>query len=121
MQAPLFEQRCRPLGAETPPLSGPELEALRGQIDPAWTIRSGPLLVRRFTGEYPILVELARRIGLLAQEQDHHPDMELTYGRLEIALSTHSVGGLSRNDFVLAAKIDRFARGNELLEPVFES
>src|SRR5688500_2087812 len=109
MEAALADQRCRPLSRGTPPLLGPEIERLLAQLDPAWGIREGPLLVRRFAGDYPILVELAGRIGGLAQEQDHHPDIELGYGRLEVAWTTHSVGGLSRNDFVLAAKVDRLA------------
>lgn len=107
----LAAQHCRHLGKETPPLEGPALAEHRTQIDPAWRIDSGPLLVRRFTSkEYPRLVELTARIGALAQAEDHHPDMALGYGVLEVALTTHSVGGLSLNDFVLAARIDRLAR-----------
>src|SRR5688572_4858386 len=109
MDAELADRRCRPLGRETLPLLGPEVVRLLAQLDPAWGIRGGPVLVRRFAGDYPILVELAGRIGQLAQEQDHHPDIELGYGRLEVAWTTHSVGGLSMNDFVLAAKVDRLA------------
>ncbi|HTF89099.1 MAG TPA: 4a-hydroxytetrahydrobiopterin dehydratase [Planctomycetota bacterium] len=107
----LAEQHCRALGKETPPLAGPELGTLLAQIEPAWRIHSGPLLVRRIESkQYPQLVALAGRIGALAQAEDHHPDMELGYGKLEVALSTHSVGGLSMNDFVLAARIDQLAR-----------
>ena len=50
---------------------------------------------------------LVNRIGALAEAQDHHPDLLLAWGRVEITLWTHSVGGLSRNDFILAAHIDR--------------
>ncbi|HUR29454.1 MAG TPA: 4a-hydroxytetrahydrobiopterin dehydratase [Planctomycetota bacterium] len=109
----LAAQHCRHLGKETPPLAGPALALHLSQLDPAWRIDSGPLLVRRFTSEeYPRLVELAARIGALAQAEDHHPDMNLGYGKLEVALTTHSVGGLSLNDFVLAARIDGLARGS---------
>jgi len=52
---------------------------------------------------------LVNSIGALAQAQDHHPDLLLAWGRVEITLWTHSVSGLSRNDFILAAHIDRLA------------
>jgi 4a-hydroxytetrahydrobiopterin dehydratase len=102
---------CRHLGKETPPLEGPAVAEHLARIDPAWRVDSGPVLVRRFASkEYPRLVQLAAKIGALAQAEDHHPDMALSYGKLEIALTTHSVGGLSLNDFVLAARIDRLAQ-----------
>lgn len=110
MSIPLAEQHCRALGRETAPLSGPVVGELISLVHTAWRIRSGPLLARRVESrDYPALVSLAAQIGALAQIEDHHPDMELGYGRLEVSLSTHSVGGLSLNDFILAAKIDRLA------------
>ncbi len=47
------------------------------------------------------------RIGAIAEEEGHHPDIELGWGKVEVELSTHAVGGLSVNDFILAAKIDK--------------
>jgi len=111
MEAPLFERHCRPLGRETAPLAGAGLQELLARVDPAWRVASGPVLVRRIAAQdYPRLVALAARIGALAQAEDHHPELALGWGKLEIALSTHSIGGLSENDFILAAKIDRLAR-----------
>ena len=52
---------------------------------------------------------LVNRIGALAEAQDHHPDLLLAWGRVRITVWTHSVGGLSLNDFILAAHIDRLA------------
>jgi 4a-hydroxytetrahydrobiopterin dehydratase len=46
-------------------------------------------------------------IGALAEAEDHHPELLLAWGRVELRLWTHTVGGLSRNDFILAAHIDR--------------
>jgi pterin-4a-carbinolamine dehydratase len=54
---------------------------------------------------------LATRIALLAEAQGPHPELEVGWGRLVVRLSTHSVGGLSRNDFIMAARIDRLAGG----------
>ena len=54
---------------------------------------------------------LATRVSLLAEAQGHHPELEVAWGRLGIRFSTHSIGGLSRNDFIIAARIDRLAGG----------
>jgi 4a-hydroxytetrahydrobiopterin dehydratase len=54
---------------------------------------------------------MATRIALLAEAQGHHPELEVGWGRLVVRLSTHSVGGLSRNDFIMAARIDRLTTG----------
>jgi 4a-hydroxytetrahydrobiopterin dehydratase len=110
MELPLAEQDCRPLARGSPPLSHPALAALLERIDGSWRIRSGPELVRAFASDdYLRLVSLCSSIGALAQEQDHHPELDLRWGRLTVALSTHSIGGLSLNDFILAARIDRLA------------
>src|SRR5688572_18458377 len=112
MDQPLHEQRCRPIARATAALAGAELERLRAGLHADWRIASGPLLARRFASQdYPGLAALAARIASLAQEQDHHPDLELAWGRLDVAISTHSIGGLSHNDFILTAKIDRLEDG----------
>jgi pterin-4a-carbinolamine dehydratase len=54
---------------------------------------------------------LATRIALLAEAQGHHPELEVGWGRLVVRLTTHSVGGLSRNDIIMAARIDRLTGG----------
>ncbi len=50
------------------------------------------------------------KIGEIAEEEGHHPDIELGWGRVGVELSTHAIGGLSTNDFILAAKIDKLPR-----------
>lgn len=47
------------------------------------------------------------RVAAVAEEQRHHPDIRISYNKVRLTLSTHKIGGLSRNDFILAAKIDR--------------
>ncbi len=107
---PLVEQHCRPLARGTAPLVGPALDELRAELHSAWRVLDGPCLARRFESrDYPGLLKLVSGIGALAQAEDHHPEMELAYGGLWVSISTHSIGGLSLNDFVLAAKIDRIA------------
>ena len=110
MNPPRIEPHCRPLARGSAPLVGPRLEELRAELHPDWRVAAGPCLARRFESrDYPGLLKLLAQIGSLAQAEDHHTEMELAWGRLEVAISTHSIGGLSMNDFVLAAGIDRIA------------
>ncbi len=110
MNPPLADQHCRPLGSVTAPLAGNAVDELLAELHSAWRVLHGPLLTRRFESrDYPRLVALVSLIGALAQAEDHHPEMELAWGRLDVSIWTHSIGGLSKNDFVLAAGIDRIA------------
>ena len=83
-----------------------QLEALH--ID--WAIESnGKSIVRCLnTSDFATAMALLCDIGDAAEDDQHHPDLHLTgYRHVKIELSTHAIGGLSRNDFILAAKIDR--------------
>lgn len=90
-----------------PPLpasaAGVLLQELRG-----WELVDGKSLRKTFTCKsFLEAVGLIQRVAPIAEAEDHHPDLHLTnYRRLTIELSTHSIGGLSENDFILAAKID---------------
>jgi len=106
----LARQHCAPLPAGTPPLAMAQWQALRAQIDAAWQVVDGHHLRRVYRlPDFASGLALVNRIGALAEAQDHHPELLLAWGRVEITLWTHSVGGLSRNDFILAAHIDRLA------------
>ena len=111
MAAPLAERHCAVCTPDTPTLSNARANALLQQVDPGWSIaeRDGhPLLTRtfRFKGFMPG-VALVNRFAAIAEEEAHHPDLHLRYGELRVELWTHAAGGLTENDFVLAAKIDR--------------
>ncbi len=105
--SPLAAERCEACRPGTPPLEGQELRLLQEELAPGWKVEEGRRLHQRL--RFPDFVRAAGRaveVALLAQAEDHHPDLRLGWGYLEIELSTHSIGGLSRNDFILAAKID---------------
>ena len=107
----LARERCRELPAGTPALTREEALALAPGVADDWQIGEGELR-REFTFKsFNRAFGLATRIALLAEAQGHHPDLEVGWGRLAVRLSTHSVGGLSRNDFIMAARIDRLADG----------
>ena len=60
--------------------------------------------------DFATALAFVNRVGALAEAEDHHPDIELGWGRVALKIWTHSIGGLSRNDFILAAKIDETSR-----------
>jgi 4a-hydroxytetrahydrobiopterin dehydratase len=110
MATPLAERHCVPCEKGTPPLPRAVAQDLLGQL-PGWAIETAGDHLRltrtvRFKGFLPG-VELIDRIAQVAETEGHHPDLVLSYGSLVIQLWTHTAGGLTVNDFVLAAKIDR--------------
>jgi 4a-hydroxytetrahydrobiopterin dehydratase len=104
---PLIDERCRACNASTPRVEGEELERLRAELGPDWHVEGSTLLRRRL--RFPDFVHAFARatdVARLAEAEGHHPDLRVGWGYLEVELTTHATGGLSRNDFVLAAKID---------------
>jgi len=104
---PLRSQRCTPQPAGTPALAGGELHSLLPQT-PAWQVTTdGKALTREFRFKnYYETIAFVNALAWIAHRQDHHPDLEVHYNRCLVRFSTHSVGGLSRNDFICAARID---------------
>jgi 4a-hydroxytetrahydrobiopterin dehydratase len=102
----LQQQHCEPCTRATPPVPADEAQRLRREI-PEWKLE-GKRLVREWRmQDFQEALALANAIGALAEREQHHPDLHLTdYKRLRVELSTHAIHALSRNDFVLAAKID---------------
>ena len=105
---PLAKRTCVPCEGGVEPL--PERAALALLADlKGWELVTGKSLRKTVTcKDFLDAVELIRKIAPIAEAEDHHPDLHLTnYRRLTIELSTHAIGGLSENDFILAAKIDQ--------------
>jgi 4a-hydroxytetrahydrobiopterin dehydratase len=103
----LARQHCEPCRSGTPPL--PEEEAALLACDvPGWE-RDGNRTLRRELSfkNFRDAFGFVARVALLAEAEGHHPDIELGWGRAAFELTTHAASGLTRNDFVLAAKIDR--------------
>ena len=112
MKLPLARQSCRPCESGEPALSAGDIRRLRRQIH-GWSVgRDGKLLFQEWRmKDFITAVDLINKITRIAQQQDHHPDIHLTgYRNLRIELATHSIGGLSLNDFILAAKIDKLPK-----------
>ncbi|MCE5197505.1 MAG: 4a-hydroxytetrahydrobiopterin dehydratase [Armatimonadota bacterium] len=104
----LAEQKCITFSKDTPPLNRDQAQELAKQI-PNWDI-SEDHIERTF--KFPNFVEamkFANRITNIAEDQNHHPDLHISWGKVRIELTTHAIKGLSPNDFIVAAKIDRLA------------
>lgn len=100
---------CRP---DAPRLSGNELDSLRQQL-PEWEIAEVDG-IERLTRLFPradflAALDLANAVGRIAEEEDHHPEIVVEWGKLRVSWWTHTVSGLHRNDFIMAAKTDELA------------
>jgi 4a-hydroxytetrahydrobiopterin dehydratase len=106
MSPPLHLQRCQ---HQAGPALGPaEQAALLAQV-PGWTIADG-LLQRRFKfPDFHHTMAFVNAVAWIAHEQDHHPDMAVSYNHCTLSWNTHSAGGLSINDFICAARVDALA------------
>jgi len=89
-------------------MSPEAVEALRPAV-PEWSVEEGRRLRREFRfPDFARALAFVDRVGALAEAEDHHPEILLGWGRVGILLWTHAAGGLTENDFVLAAKIDLY-------------
>ncbi len=103
----LASEKCVPCGPGTAPLRGSELAALAAKL-PLWSVVNEHHLQReyRFKNFAHALI-FVNSAGIVAEEQNHHPEITFTWGRATVRVWTHSIDGLARGDFVLAAKIER--------------
>ena len=107
-QLPLTQRTCKPCEGGTEPLPLSAAQALLADLS-GWELIDGTLLRKQVTCKNFLgAIALIQQIAPIAEAEDHHPDLHLTgYRKLTIELSTHAIGGLSENDFILAAKIDQ--------------
>jgi len=111
MSKSLAEENCEPCRGGVAPLVGLALDQLSRELDPGWRVLDERKLERRFEfADFAQALAFANTIGALADAQGHHPDLLVRWGSLTVTLWTHTVDGLARADFVLAAKIERLPR-----------
>jgi 4a-hydroxytetrahydrobiopterin dehydratase len=108
----LYERHARP--GRPPRLSAEEIAALRPEVA-AWTVvmESGMDQLRREVtlADFKAAMELVNRVAAVAEAENHHPDIAIHYNRVTLTLWTHVSQGLTENDFILAARIDRLLEG----------
>jgi 4a-hydroxytetrahydrobiopterin dehydratase len=108
MGQPLAQRKCKPCEGGVEPLPETAARELLRDV-PGWELVEGKVVRRAVKcKDFLDAVGLIERIAAVAEADDHHPDLHLTnYKQLTIELSTHAIGGLSENDFILAAKINQ--------------
>jgi 4a-hydroxytetrahydrobiopterin dehydratase len=103
----LAEKTCVPCKGGVPALKGAELENLHREL-PDWEVVNEHHLHKTFRfPDFKKALDFVNRAGAVAEEQGHHPDILLAWGKAEVTIYTHKIDGLTESDFVLAAKIDR--------------
>ena len=105
----LAEKTCVPCRGGVPPLKGETLRALAAQVE-GWAVVDEHHLAKTYKfRNFREALDFTNRIGALAEEQGHHPDLLLAWGKVEVKIWTHKIDGLTESDFILAAKIDRLS------------
>jgi 4a-hydroxytetrahydrobiopterin dehydratase len=103
----LADKKCVPCRGGTPPLADKDLELLSKQL-PHWKVVDAHHITRAFTfPDFRQALDFVNKVGAIAEEQGHHPDILLSWGKAEITTWTHKINGLTESDFILAAKIDQ--------------
>ncbi len=106
MSAELAQRECVPCRGGTPPLDPAKIDELLTQLD-GWTIEHEYHLTRTLKlPDFAASLELTNRIGAIAEQHNHHPDIHLAWGQVRVEVWTHKIKGLTESDFIFAAKVD---------------
>ena len=107
----LARETCVPCRGGVPPLTGEELAAVARELGGGWAVVAGHHLEKEFRfPDFAGALAFTNRVGAIAEEQGHHPDIHLAWGKVRVTIWTHKIDGLTRSDFVLAAKVDEEGR-----------
>lgn len=103
----LASRQCVPCRGGVPPLKGAALENLLGQLGGGWQVVNEHHLEKEYRfQEFRDALDFTNRVGEMAEQQDHHPDIYLAWGKVKLTLWTHKIDGLTESDFIFAAKAD---------------
>lgn len=104
----LLNQKCVPCEGGVDPIVRADAEALLSHHVPDWKISdTDKSISKKFEFKnFKEALDFVNKVGEIAENEGHHPDIELGWGKVKIILTTHAIGGLSQNDFILAAKIN---------------
>lgn len=102
----LSQKTCVPCKGNTPPLTEAALETLYKQLDGAWKIVDKHHLEREYAFKnFKEALSFTNQVGQIAEQEGHHPNIFLSYGKVKVQIWTHKINGLTESDFILAAKI----------------
>lgn len=105
----LTRKRCKPCEGGVPPLADPAVRELMQALNDDWSlVEDGKAIVREFSfSGYYRTIGFVNAIAWIAEAEGHHPDLVVNYGKVRCLWTTHAIDGLSENDFICAAKVDR--------------
>jgi 4a-hydroxytetrahydrobiopterin dehydratase len=104
----LASMECVPCKGGVPPLDDAEIDRYLADLGNEWAVVNGHHIEKEYRFKnFREALEFVNRVGALAEEVNHHPDIELGWGRVKLTLFTHKIDGLHESDFVFAAKADR--------------
>lgn len=118
----LADRACVPCRGGVPPLDDAQMAPLFAQLGPGWHVverhdeKRGPVKLLTCTYRFDSFagaMQAAQRIGEMAEQQQHHPDLHVSWGRLAVEVWTHKIGGLTESDFIFAAKCDALVAAEE--------
>ena len=108
MTTPLADKTCLPCRGGVPPLQGAELQRLLSELGNGWTVIREHHLEKTYAfTDFRQALNFTNAVGEIAEQQGHHPEITLTWGKVTVRVWTHKIDGLTESDFVLAAKADR--------------
>ena len=107
MSSDLADRQCVPCRGGVPPLRGEEVRKLSEQLGGSWRVVDEHHLVKEYRfRDFAEALAFTNRVGAVAEQQGHHPDVYLAWGKVELKVWTHKVDGLTESDFIFAAKTD---------------
>ena len=109
MSSQLAKKQCVPCRGDVPPLAPTKVRALLSELED-WTIEQEYHLTRTFSfPDFAEALAFTNRVGAIAEEQGHHPDIHLAWGKVKVEVWTHKIKGLTESDFIFAAKVEEAA------------
>jgi len=104
----LTDKKCVPCEGGVPKFSSEEISEYLRQLPAEWSVSGDIKIQKRFIFEnFVQAIEFVDEVAKLAESEGHHPDIVIYYNKVDILLWTHAIGGLSENDFIVAAKIEQ--------------
>jgi 4a-hydroxytetrahydrobiopterin dehydratase len=103
--AELVRKHCTPVAAGTPPIDEPTVRATLAHL-PGWELLNGEVAKTFPFKNYHETIAFVNATAWISHREDHHPDLEVGYNKCRVRYSTHSIGGISENDLICAAKIE---------------
>ena len=104
----LAQENCIPCRGGVPPLKGEELNALQAKLGNGWQIINEHHLEKEYIfSDFRQALDFTVKVGEVAENQGHHPDIYLSWGKVKLTIWTHKIDGLTESDFIFAAKADQ--------------